>query len=362
MFDEIWNQAKQTFKYGLFRLYRRSNRAPLPRSLSVEITDDCNLCCPMCPRRFAEVTSESMPLEKFKYVLDQLPKARKITLLGRGETLMAPDFFEMLNWGSSRNISFIIVTNGTLLHEKNIRELNGVSRVAVSIDSPYPEKYKKIRGANLEAIISNLKKLKQTKKEIYLCIQALIMEDNVEDLSEFITLAQNAHADEVTLIHLIAFDQRLDEKHGDNFKDIDANLQKAKALAERSGIKLAATPLYQKPRLCIDPWNSPRVSLHGDIYPCCYIYETSGPAWQEWYRGVCLNVPQHQYKMGNIFEESFERIWNGSGYRVLREAVRKSETRSLLPFGEIIKRRGEVDLEKKFSYCKVCLYRQNRAC
>ena len=362
MLHEIWNHLNPAFKPNLLRFYRMSNRILPPRNFSIEVTDDCNLHCPMCPRNFAEVAGESLSLEKFKYILNQLPKVKQITLLGRGETLMAPDFFEMLNCGNSRNINFTVVTNGTLLYEENIRKLNNVSKVVVSIDSPYPEKYKKIRGANLEVIIKNLKKLKQLKKEIHLCIQALIMEDNIKDLPEFITLAQNAHADEVILIHLIGFDQGLDKKHGDNFKNINTSLQKAKELAEENGIKLTATPLCQEPRLCVEPWTSPRISLRGDIYPCCYIYETSESIWQEWYRGVCLSVPQHQYKIGNIFEESFKKLWNGSDYRILRGTVRKFETRILLSPKEINKQREEVNLEEKFSYCKNCLYRQNRAC
>jgi MoaA/NifB/PqqE/SkfB family radical SAM enzyme len=48
----------------------------------------------------------------------------------------------------------------------------------------------------------------QFKKEVCLSIQALIMEENVKDLPDFVSLAQNINADEVTLIHLIAFDKK----------------------------------------------------------------------------------------------------------------------------------------------------------
>ena len=361
--NKVSSRIKSGARFVFLHLPYLSDYAPSPRGLIIAITDDCNLNCPMCPRSFSKVTGENMPLEKFKCILDQFPKVRHVALLSRGETLMNPNLFEMLNIGKFRNIHFRIVTNGTLLTEKNIRRLNNVSIVEVSIDHPHPEGYKKIRGVNLEIIINNLRRLKHLRKEIYLCIQALIMEDNIEDLPEFITLAHNVGADKVNLIHLIAFDQKLYKKHGDNFKaKLEVKIQEAKERAKQFKVNLAATPLLQKPRHCFQPWSTLRISLNGDIYPCCFIYNTSEQTWEEWYQDVCLNVPQFKYKMGNIFEDSFERIWNGNDYRLLRKTVRKSEEHNLLSPEELNKRRKENNLNERFSYCQVCLFRQNRAC
>ena len=346
----------------LIKLIRRSNYALSPHKVAVEITQNCNLNCPMCPRQFNKTTGENMPVEKFRHILDKLPMLRQVHIIGQGEPLLHPDIFKILNLGKSRNIHFILVTNGTLLSEEKIKRMVNVSVIEVSIDSPDLQGYKKIRGANLELIINNLKKLKQLKKDVYLRVQAIIMEDNIEDLPGFINLVKNTNADEIRLFHLISFSQNTDRWESEKFKNLNTKLRLTKDLAEKEGVKLVATPLLEKPRICTEPWFQPRITLNGDIYPCCYMYITSNPTWQEWYHSVCLEVPQFKYKMGNIFKDSFKKIWNGSDYRLLRKTVRKLDDPSLLEPEEINQRRKKIDLKGRFPYCKVCLFKQNCAC
>jgi len=341
---------------------RRSNYALSPRKAVIEITQNCNLNCPMCPRKFNKITGESMSIERFKYILKELPMLKQITIIGQGEPFMHPKLFEILNLGKSKNIHFTLVTNGTLLSEEKINKLNAVSCIESSIDSPNSEGYRRIRGANLKLVLKNLKRLKQLKKDIYLRVQAVIMEDNIENLPEFIPLVKNINADELCLFYLIAFNQENDKWKSEKFKNLNTKLETTKYLAKKEGIKFVATPLLQKPRICSEPWFRPRITLDGDIYPCCYIYITSRPTWQEWHCGDCLNVPQFKYKMGNIFKDSFKKVWNGSNYRLLRKTVREFDDHCLLKPDEINKRRKQIDSEKKFSYCKTCLFKQNRAC
>jgi len=309
-----------------------------------------------------ETEKKFLALEQFKRILDQFPKVRAITLQGCGETLLNPDLGEMLTLNQCRNIDFTIVTNGTLLNERNINKLKNVSSVTVSIDSANPERYKEIRGAKLELVINNLKKLKQLKKDVKLSIQAVIMEETVESLPELIALAQNVGAEQVRLLHLEGFNQDLEKKHAFNFDIVKNSLQKTKELARKSKVKLETPPLHPKLRNCFEPWLSPRISLEGDIYPCCYIYVSSEPTWKEYFQGVALNVPQFQYRMGNIFQDSFDKIWNGSNYKLLRKTIRKSGKHTNFSSEQLNQTRREVDLNKKFSYCKVCLYRWGCYC
>lgn len=343
-------------------IIRQSNYVFPPRKLILEITENCNLNCPMCPRQFNKISNENMSLEKFKHILEQLPALRQITILGQGEPLLHPNIFEILNLGKSKNIHFTLVTNGTLLSEENIKRLDGVSVIEASVDSNHEEGYKKMRGADLNLVLNNLKKLKELKKNIYLRVQAVISENNIEDLPEFVTLAKNVNADEICFFHLIAFKEENDVRKSGKFKKLDEKLQITKRLAAKEGIKFVATPLLEKPRICSEPWFRIRITLNGDIYPCCYIWTTSGSIWQEWFCGVRLDVPQFKYKMGNIFKDNFKQIWNGPDYKLLRETVRKLDNHTLLSPEEINEERKKIDLKKRFPYCKICLFKQNRVC
>lgn len=354
--------AKRGISSGLLHLLHLSNHAFPPSRLHIDIAHECNLHCFMCPHKQMETEKKYLPLEQFKRILDQLPRVRAITLQGCGETLLNPELAEILTLGQSRNIDFTIVTNGTLLNESNINRLKNVSSVTVSIDSPHPERYKEIRGAKLEVVINNLKKLKQLKKDVRLSIQAIIMEETIESMPQLIDLAQNVGAEQVRLLHLEGFNQELEKKHALKFDNVKNSLQKTKELAKKSKVRLETPPLHPKLRNCFEPWFSPRVSLEGDIYPCCYVYVSSERTWKEWFQGVTLNVPQFQYKMGNIFQDSFDKIWNGGNYKLLRKAIRKSGKHIKLSSEQLNQRREALDLNKRFSYCNVCLYRWNCHC
>jgi MoaA/NifB/PqqE/SkfB family radical SAM enzyme len=309
-----------------------------------------------------ETEKKYLALEQFKRILDQFPKVRAITLQGCGETLLNPELAEMLTLNQCRNIDFTIVTNGTLLNERNINKLKNVSSVTVSIDSANPERYKEIRGAKLEVVINNLKRLKQFKPDVRLSIQAIIMKETIGSMPQIIGLAQNVGAEQVRLLHLEGFNQELEKKHAHKLDNVINILEKTKKMARKRKINLEIPPLQPTLRNCFEPWYAPRISLEGNIYPCCYVYVSSEQTWNEWFQGVKLDVPQFQYKMGNIFKESFNEIWNGDNYKLLRNTIRKSGKHTTLSSEELNNRREALDLNKSFSYCNVCLYRWNCHC
>jgi MoaA/NifB/PqqE/SkfB family radical SAM enzyme len=347
---------------GLLHLLQLSNYALPPSRLHIDIAHECNLNCFMCPHKQMETENKYLPIERFKRILDQFPRVKAVTLQGCGETLLNPDLAEMLTLDQSRNIDFTVVTNGTLLNERNINKLKNVSSITVSIDSAIPEKYKQIRGAKLEVVINNLKRLKQLKPDVRLSIQAIIMKETIESMPQLIDLAHNVGADEVRLLNLEGFNPELEKKHAHKLDNVLNILEKTKKVARERKIRLEIPPLQPTLRDCFEPWFSPRISLEGNIYPCCYIYVSSEETWKEWFQGANLDVPQYQYKMGNIFEQSFKEIWNGDNYKLLRKTIRKSGKHITLAPEKLNDRRQALDLSKSFSYCNVCLYRWNCHC
>lgn len=363
MLIQMINKSEKLRNLILRRILQMTDQAFAPKKLSIEITERCNLNCPMCPRNFTQVTNASMPVNKFIHILDQIPSLRYVTLLGRGETLMADNFFNFLKAGLKRNIEFTVVTNGTLFNDNNIAKLESVSNIVVSIDSPFPDKYKKLRGFDLNLIERSLINLKARRPTINLTVQSLILQENISDLTEFIYFAKRIHADQITFIHPIGFDESLGSKHSGNFEsELSMNMRNAQQLASQEKIKLIATPSLCKPRICSEPWTSLRIALNGDIYPCCYIYETAEAAWTEFYLGTCVQVTQTDYIMGNIFNASFKEIWNGTHYKKLRRIVRQTQPLSLMPSETLNQHRKSMSVTKDFEYCSICLFRQNRAC
>lgn len=336
--------------------------APQPSSLILEVASDCNLNCVMCFSRTKENKSETqrLSLEQFQYILKKLPKLKEITILGRGESFINPDIYKMLEIGKNRNIKFDIVTNGTLLTEANINKLpDNVRKIIVSIDAFIPEKYEKIRNGEFNTVVNNIKKLRQLKKNIYILINVVMMRDNIEDLPKFPEFAKNIGANGINLLHLIAYDKILDKKHGDYVKNLKEKFEEFKNSAKENNIDIEARPFSSKPTRCVEPWLSPKIFLNGDIYPCCTM-GIIAPIRKEYYQGIVIDAPQYQYKMGNIFKDDFKKIWNGKNYKLLRKNIKKSATDNLISPSQLNQKRVRTDLNKNFSYCEICLHRQNR--
>src|SRR5258708_30856705 len=97
-----------------------------PMYAKLVVTDDCNLTCSYCD----EYTPGApiIPLDEMKRRIDKLDElgVQVYDFLG-GETMMHPDIAELVRHTKSKrggsNLATII-TNGFLLTEKSIRDLN----------------------------------------------------------------------------------------------------------------------------------------------------------------------------------------------------------------------------------------------
>lgn len=360
----VLNYVKQRAKSALVSSINLSNYAPSPRSIGLDFTWECNLNCIMCAHRVIKLDKKNLSSDEFKHILSEMPNLKQVNLVGLGEPLMNPYFFEVLDIARSRNIKVAITTNGTLLNEENIKRLNdSLSRVVVSIDTPYPANYEAIRrGAKLSDVIENVKKLKDLKSEIEVEIQAIIMKDTIEGLPKLVELARDLKARGCYLLHIASLDP-YNDRQVITSHDSGAShyLKRTEELAKNYGMKFVSRPLQPEMKHCLEPWFEPFIALNGDIYPCCFIYRIPEP-FTEWHAGVSLDVPLYQYRMGNIFKDSFKKIWKGDNFKQLRKAVRESEEDKKLSLEEFNLRRQKIDPNKKFSYCQCCLWRWGVAC
>lgn len=156
-----------------------------PMYAQVVVTDDCNLTCAYCD----EYTPGApvIPLATMKKRIDTLDELGVLVydLLG-GETMMHPQAAEIVRHIKSKrggsNLATII-TNGFLLSEKSIRDLNdaGLDFMQVSVDSLRPTPHS---DKCLKAILPRLKLLaKQAKFTVE--IQTVLNEETLATYEEF---------------------------------------------------------------------------------------------------------------------------------------------------------------------------------
>lgn len=74
-----------------------------PRQVQIEITNRCNMDCPMCQREDLGIELEHMSWSHFTAVVDKLTHHENITLTGWGEPFIHPQVFDMIAYCKERD-------------------------------------------------------------------------------------------------------------------------------------------------------------------------------------------------------------------------------------------------------------------
>jgi len=346
------------------RLLEHTNYALSPRAVHIDFTWNCNLKCTICARKNAVMENRNLTLEQFKQLTAHFPRLRRINIVGWGEPLMNPEFLDIMSFAAAKGVSAVFTTNGMLLSEDMITKLpRNISSVFFSIDSPKPDIYQQLRpGARFEKVKAHILKLRSLRPDINAVIQMVLLKENVRDVGRLVAFASEVGAHSIHLINLAAFTQEDDKRHLHFIEDdISGLLKSAHEEAARQKVKLYSPPLKPQSRPCKLPWTEPYITLDGVIYPCGFSYRGFGVVG-EWYAGIPLEFPVGQFQLGNIYQDSFDKIWNGKGFRLLRSTLRSCSTDAETSVKDMAEMRKNADILPRFSYCRICLWRWNCAC
>ena len=264
-----------------------------PASLGVEVTNHCNLRCPMCPREIADRGFGNMDLELYKKIADQAA-GRRIVFLpqGFGESFIHPKFGEMLHYATSHGVlATMVVTNATYLNDKNVHALIDaqVPLVNVSLDGMNKAVYEAIRvNAEFEKVVENVHRLFRLRKErgstlphiILRMIRSQDTEPFVEDFKSYWTP------------YLIEGDEILFSTY-----QTWSNTVENKRVGAAEGLR-QVEHLEKKPP-CRMIYKTMQVYYDGRSTPCCYDYDCT-------------------MEIGNAKTESITAIWTGEKARHFR--------------------------------------------
>jgi len=135
-------------------------RPPLD-TVYIEITKSCNLRCIHCyDDAILGNSSNSLTNSELTDIIDECDELGVIDfVITGGEPLMYDGVLDILNYIKKRRMDFSLFTNGVLLNEGIIKELNQLNPeyVAVSVDSLHEDVYRKIRGGgSLKRVLGNI--------------------------------------------------------------------------------------------------------------------------------------------------------------------------------------------------------------
>jgi len=229
-----------------------------------------------------------------------------ITLLG-GEPLLYKDLFKLAGEIKKRFTSCSIVTNGSLVNEKNISEIKKYfDYVEISLDANNDDIFSRIRrGYSFNKVINAIGLLSRYK--IPHGVTFLVQKDNVGRIERTHKLAQSLKTPmQLSFIRTT--------KHGvtenNDFGVVDPDLFKSEFGKIRSSEYL--TTKEESFDLLLDRlsgkkrnWKCLSSFFNLPIYPDGTIYPCDG-----------IDRP-----MGNIFKESLEKIYSTPDFKALRKRI-----------------------------------------
>ncbi|MCL5094272.1 MAG: radical SAM protein [Patescibacteria group bacterium] len=273
----------------------------------------CSYICNKQNTPFIDVSS----LNKFiKSVDSEWPY---ISITG-GEPLFHPELDAILRTAKGDKRFVTLTTNGVLLKEKaKIIAESSINTLIVSLDGPgkIHDKIRGIKGTYKKAT-DGIKTILSYEKRPLVFINCSINSLNFNKLNEVKKIAENLGVDGINFQHLWFLNK--DSSLGTNQKIIPKDLRefdlttlweelkklKSNKIAVNIFPKLSffeivryyQTAINFKPRFTNKgtdcPWHHMIIKTNGDIIQC------------------------NKYIMGNIENQSFEKIWNGSKYRKFR--------------------------------------------
>lgn len=207
----------------------------LPNVINFHITEACNYRCKYCFSKF-NVDGE-FKLEKWKQVTNKFSNYFKDNKLkGRinitgGEPMIAPYFFQLVDYIHGLGIDVSIITNASRLNNENVDKLVGkVSTIGISIDSlNYNKKLEigRVEGSKTfeyDELVNTLKYIKNNN--INLKVNTVISKLNLDE--DIIRLYKDVEFDRIKLLQV-----RVNEGSNDIAKEFEITEEEFKIYVKK---------------------------------------------------------------------------------------------------------------------------------
>ena len=169
----------------------KTNFKNKPYFVFLSLTNACNANCVFCDvRTNKEILCD---IDVYK-LIDELAEmgTKYIHFTGGGEPLTDKNIFDYMKYASKKGINIVFISNGYLLNEQNISNLEGINlKVAfLSLDSAKPCIHNKLRRTNelFEKATSAINLLKKKFPDIKINLNHVLNKDNIDEFENFIKL------------------------------------------------------------------------------------------------------------------------------------------------------------------------------
>jgi MoaA/NifB/PqqE/SkfB family radical SAM enzyme len=293
---------------GTNLLHRRLHPWSMPLHMQFELTNYCNLRCPVCPTGTRELQrrAEAMPPEIFERVFDEVgPFLLTASLWGWGESLLHPRLAEILSIARKHPVATLLSTNGMPLERDHVIEAlvqHPPSCLIVAIDGLTDETNSRFRaGAKLATILAGVRRLAELKRQRnarypVLHMRYIVMKHNEHEVAALESFARDHAFDLLSIRTLSVFDTASAESVHEPFNPQSKLWQ---AYRYEGGRRVAREEF-----ICQQPFWFPSLLADGTVVAC-----------EQDHAG--------QLALGTVAGgRSFRDVWYGDEARRVRQRIR----------------------------------------
>jgi len=310
-----------------------------PQSISLTITNHCNLRCQMCGqwsqegyiRGNQESLKHEMSLADWKSIVDDLAAhGLKSLLLRGGEVFMFPGIIEFLDYIQEKGMFISIDTNGTMLKQyaKDILRI-GNMHLTISVDGPEPV-HDAVRGVpgTFQRIKEGVARLEELERlggnKINRSICFTISSYNYRSLGGMPDVARSLGLASIAIVPYYYFPESVGQRYAEELRSLGC-----KAFAwvgfhhEESGVDFDEFQRQYRQYFDTlgDVYSYPYMQLNEDQYRAWFADSLTPVGYP-----ICLNIEKLvdiqpdgsanfcvdfiDYSFGNVKAASLETLWN----------------------------------------------------
>lgn len=230
------------------------------KEVSIALTSQCNLQCVHCIAEAGQKSVENFDTKQMYGILDKIIKIHPQNLiLTGGEPMVRKDFFQLLTYiREKHNGKITLMTNGTLIHEKNVKVLvEKTDNIDISIDGADEDSCAVVRGKGVFPKAIGAVRLLQKNGMKNISLSMVLSENNKYYVKDFLELNKNLGTHPV--LRYLTYEGRakenqsyLEHKYTDRSKKYYGQEEK---------------PVYVG-CTCTAGYNKMKIEADGFIYPC----------------------------------------------------------------------------------------------
>ncbi|MCI0445505.1 radical SAM protein [bacterium] len=259
-----------------------------PLKLNIDVTNGCQLSCPMCPTGLKQQDRPigNLSQDLFKSLLDEIGDfVFFIDFFNWGEPLINKKLDEYIKIANQKKIWTTISTNLSLpLSDQRIQDIieSGLSEMIISADGASPETYSTYRqGGDFELVMQNMQRFVRMKKSLgrknpYIIWRFLVFGFNENEIQKASDLANQYEVDGIVFappyIDYERFPDWIPKDQKFQMKSLQDHLEFTKATTSSAPTSNEKSPPEKHRSRCDWHYISAAMNPDGSIAPCCALF------------------------------------------------------------------------------------------